>query len=236
MGFGKTQKNKGSSGSISAVFVRKHASCVPLPACYNGLANFVLFLRMKKPGLTLIELMVVLAILGMLMGMGWAGLSAFRREQQLQTAAENLKDYLRYARSSAMTTSVDFDAGGGSDLDWVYGYAVGLTSDGYDMYRYAQPLTGGVPDDDEIDLFWTDDDDDWWAVYFSGSVHEDGDTFSDVSFGLDECAAIGFQAVSGQMHVDTGAATCRIELTFGSRVKAVDVDTETGEIVIVEID
>lgn len=186
---------------------------------------------MKKPktnkGFTLVELLVVMTIIGAMMMLGVVGLSTFRRMQQLQAEAENLKEYLRSARSSAYTGGVEYQES--DDNTWIYGFMVKFESGSYSLYR----LDGGgsIPPDTgagSIESYWVGD----WETDESNLV-DSYDIPGDFVVEAD-CEAVGFASVSGQtsLAASTDPERCTITLTLGSRSRTVEVLTNSGDILI----
>lgn len=58
---------------------------------------------MKKPGFTLVEMLVVLAIIGMLMGISIPFVSGFGKGLRIKTASKSITGVLNLAKSNAMT-------------------------------------------------------------------------------------------------------------------------------------
>jgi type IV fimbrial biogenesis protein FimT len=77
----------------------------------------------KNAGLTLLELMISLAIVGIIVSVSVPGYSGFRETQRLTGAAENLYGFLQQARSESLARNVpvfvNFAADGSET--WMYG-------------------------------------------------------------------------------------------------------------------
>lgn len=177
-------------------------------------------------GLTLIELMIVLAIIGATMSLGWAGLSYFRRTQQVQTEAENLREFLRSLRSKATTSSLD------SSGHWIYGYRLDIDSDGnkYTLYKLTRG-DPGVPGQYEIDDFWNSQ---WGSVGCpSGNTCELVESYSPLSdTDLNtSCSKIGFSSVNG--FVRRNSSPCIVTFSALGLTRSVEV-TDSGDILITE--
>lgn len=183
----------------------------------------------SRKAFTLVELMVVMGIIGAVLGVSFAGFRYFRREQQLQAAAENIREFLRQARNNARTSSSELEGEPGSEIQtWVYGYAVEFAGQDYNMYKFASEVPGGFPTDDDIASFW--DDSNWFESEIK-QEYEDGATFEQVQMTSD-CTAVGFASVSGKVQISGGSDTCAIDLTFRGSSRSVEVSAITGEIII----
>lgn len=77
-------------------------------------------------GVTLIELLIAVAILGVLMAIGAPSFSSWLQNSQIKNAAGSIQDGLQQARAEAVrrNTRVQFELSGGS------GWTVGCTSSG----------------------------------------------------------------------------------------------------------
>ena len=85
---------------------------------------------MNRKAFTLIEILVVTAIIMIVTGTGIAGYRRFNRKQILQTAAAELKSNLSLARSWAMAPrKVSCDA------QALSGYRIEIASDSYEIYE-----------------------------------------------------------------------------------------------------
>jgi len=85
---------------------------------------------MNGKAFTLIEILVVTAIIMIVTGTGIAGYRRFNRKQILQTAAAELKSNLSLARSWAMAPrKVSCDA------QALSGYRIEIASDSYEIYE-----------------------------------------------------------------------------------------------------
>jgi len=92
-----------------------------------------------KNGLTLIELIVVMAIIALLSGGGLAAYTSFNQSQTLKAAAENVKNNLRLVQSRAL--SQEKPATGCAVLD---GFRVDI-SVGTANYSYLALCNGDIP-------------------------------------------------------------------------------------------
>ena len=61
----------------------------------------------KNTGFTLIELIVTIGVLGILVGLSYAGYATFTQRQKLITAGQNLKNILRDVESRSFNNEVD---------------------------------------------------------------------------------------------------------------------------------
>lgn len=76
--------------------------------------------RRNSRGLTLIEILLILAILGILMALAFPGLSAYIQQLRFQEGVRTFSESLLRARDTATNTSaaVRFEANGGT-ITWV---------------------------------------------------------------------------------------------------------------------
>ncbi len=74
-------------------------------------------MKTKNSGFTLIELMIVIAMIGILAGVGYPSLVKFSRQQRLSSGIQNIHSALLFAKSHALknaqTVSVVFEIGEG---------------------------------------------------------------------------------------------------------------------------
>lgn len=84
----------------------------------------VLTLRPRQTGISLIETMIGLTIVGLLMSVGIPSFSSYLQNVQIRNAAEAIKNGLSYARGEAVrrNTNVQFQLGTGSS--WTVGCVV----------------------------------------------------------------------------------------------------------------
>jgi prepilin-type N-terminal cleavage/methylation domain-containing protein len=91
-------------------------------------------------GFTLIELIIVMAIVMLLFGLSWAAFFGLRTTMLLNQSAENIKVNLEYAQRSAMLLTRESGEG------WVYGIGVDLRSisenKGYTVFKWCAADTG----------------------------------------------------------------------------------------------
>lgn len=91
---------------------------------------------MPKNGLTLIELLVTITIIGVLTGFGLASYNSFNKRQVVKGAALNFKNDLRQAQNKALAGEKDCLSG---SLD---GWYVAFTANNYSFYGHCGG-TGG---------------------------------------------------------------------------------------------
>ena len=111
----------------------------------------------KNSGFTLIELMVVVAMLGLLMAFGLPAMDTYVKNERLTTQINTLVGHLAYARSEAvlrrqqvaLCTSSDMATCTGG-MDWAVGWILYVDADGdsaftagEEILRVKQALTGG---------------------------------------------------------------------------------------------
>jgi type IV fimbrial biogenesis protein FimT len=73
----------------------------------NQARRRMLIFRHNQQGVTLVELMIGLVIVGMLFAVGVPAYSSWIQNQQIRTAAESILNGLQLARSSAVTNNAD---------------------------------------------------------------------------------------------------------------------------------
>lgn len=87
-----------------------------------------------KNGYTLIELLIVIAILISLLGMGLASFNTFNRRERLKQAGLTLKSTLRFAQTKAI--SVDKPSAGCTQFS---GMQVSFTASSYSVVHVCDP-------------------------------------------------------------------------------------------------
>ena len=90
----------------------------------------------KSAGFSLVELIVITAILALLGAVGFAGLVDYSRSQTLKTAARDLRTNLRLAQNKAMSQQVP---AGCTNLNSYQVRFINLTN------YVIEPICGGVP-------------------------------------------------------------------------------------------
>jgi prepilin-type N-terminal cleavage/methylation domain-containing protein len=98
------------------------------------------FYFQKVRGFSLTELMVVLAILGIAMGIGVPGLRDLMAGQRVQTAAFELINSAIYARSESSKRGVPISIVAASDDDLATGWCVIFAPVGDEVCDFADPI------------------------------------------------------------------------------------------------
>jgi len=90
-------------------------------------------LKMSSQGFTFIELLVTIAISGLLLGMGVAAYNNFSDHQKLLMAVRSLKTNLRAAQSKAMANKIPILEDPEDECDPFEGYQVTIKKDEYQI-------------------------------------------------------------------------------------------------------
>lgn len=84
-----------------------------LPSC--PIKNKQIWAFFFNPGFTLIELLVAVALVGVIITIGIASYNKFNEKQEVKTAVEEIKSYVRLAQSKAINNEKDCGACQGVD-------------------------------------------------------------------------------------------------------------------------
>jgi type IV fimbrial biogenesis protein FimT len=95
-------------------------------------------------GFTLVEMMVVIAILGIALAIAAPSFSRIIAEQRLRGVASELHNALLFARSAAITRNESVVIAPASDDDWTSGWTIYLASDEDTVLRTDSAFTGAT--------------------------------------------------------------------------------------------
>lgn len=179
-----------------------------------------------KNGFTIVELLIVMAILGILMGLGWRGLAVLKREYTLQTSAENLQEVLRESRNRAFTSAIETGSGGGGVVRWVYGFVIRFDNDGYDVYKMVDSIGLGELNDETLRAYW-----EGGVWEYGGELIENNTSLSELRVS-NGCGQIGFSSVSGRMVLSGGVETCEVTVQLKGSSRILQLDSVTGDILV----
>jgi type IV fimbrial biogenesis protein FimT len=96
----------------------------------------VTFEMKSKSGFTLVEMLVVLAIVVILLAIGIPGMRSLIASQRVRTAASNLQAYLNLTRAEALKRNANVTLSPNSSTDWTAGWHI-VDGSGTTLYTTA---------------------------------------------------------------------------------------------------
>ncbi len=139
-------------------------------------------IRKFQRGFSLVELVVVMAILAMIMGLGIPYIVQLRRSRQVDSVAYEVRDVIKNARLKALAVSTET-----ADI-WPTGYQVSIGSNNIALYPVGGE-TSGYTEWKVGDLPINPDD----PVYLIDPVG--------VTINPENCSRVVFESVNGRMHI-----------------------------------
>lgn len=142
--------------------------------------------KYKEFGFSLLELLVVMAIISVLMGLGVNAFIEFRKSRQVDTLTYAVRDMVKNARSKAMAVSTSSTEASGT---WPVGTSVSIESD------YIRANVIYDPNDSVVYVPWTGD----WES-------DDVESYNvaevlPVQVESQGCDLVVFESVNGTMHI-----------------------------------
>lgn len=138
-----------------------------------------------RKGFTLVELLVVLAIVGLVSGLGIWGMSAFQRAVTLQQAVDEVIAVAKETRNRAENNVLEVT---NTDDEKIYAYR--LNFQGNDLVRALYSYNNGT-----------------WEEESGTQRSEKSVIFEDIQYGIanNGCQAVLFENLTGDMKVDLGS-------------------------------
>jgi prepilin-type N-terminal cleavage/methylation domain-containing protein len=96
--------------------------------------------KILQNGFTLIEMLVVFAIIFIIASISFAGYNRFNKQQQINIEYENLKNTLAEAKSNSISQVITLNCTGVGKA--FLGYRVSFTSTTYQIYEVCNTLAG----------------------------------------------------------------------------------------------
>ena len=130
-----------------------------------------------KRGFTLLELLVTVAIVGILVSIAGPSFVDFLDRKRLAKAAEQIASHLQFVRTESLSRQQDLHISGNANgsANWIYGVGLGDGDDGADCdVTITNPVTAGacvlVVDDGDGNVHGTDPDGDGTPVTDTGDL------------------------------------------------------------------
>jgi len=157
----------------------------------------------NKSGFTLIELMVVMAIIGILMTLGLSAFINTRRSRSVYQAASVSRDAVKNARASSLSVASPDPTQG-----WPFAYEV--------LFRPSSIETNALYTGSSVYQEWDDSVLNTKSRISQTDLH---DLDATLSASVSECNRVVFSSVNGAMYIYNGStevSSCRITFLIGS--------------------
>ncbi len=160
----------------------------------------------SRNGFTIIELMIVMAIIGVLMPLGINAFVSTRRSREVAEAAANARDVIKSARAMALSVSSPI-----TETDWPVAYEVVFSSGNNTVTTNTRAVSG----DEQYS--------DWVAAPGYSTTQVSSLNFAPASVSTPSCDRVVFSSVNGEMFIYDSIygvkSSCTITFTSGNKTR-----------------